>query len=334
MITAAAYDAASGSIDALVWVASWAIVGGFVWVVIKVIRSGKRSISSSKPLSITIGKRSHPIRLNNEEKSFLDTLDDVPNRLDGWYRDPAGVAELRYHLNGRWTTATITDFNSEEEKAAAIDRLSKQESSRSEEHSDLESFLKGLPAPSTMKVTHGDNPQFWAPDPLGRWAKRFNQGTRGNVGWTNIVINADGVESMDNLNSDELKDLDKTNPYTPEQSSIEKITEIFPSAGWFVDPSEFFSERFWSGSSWTIEVRDEDRNELTWEHTFAPDKPAPQTETKMDPPPIYMKPIETRTISPNKEDRVLAIANLLSNGMISRAEFDELKSEIFGHKQN
>jgi hypothetical protein len=36
----------------------------------------------------------------------------------------------------------------------------------------------------------------------------------------------------------------------------------------------------------------------------------------------------------NKEDRVLAIAKLLSDGMISRAEFDELKNEIFEKKLN
>ena len=99
MIISVAADAVSGSIDALVWVASWAIVGGFIWVVIKVIRSGTRSITSAKPLSITIGKPAHPVRLNNEENDFLDSLDDVPNRLDCWFKDPAGVAELRYHLN-------------------------------------------------------------------------------------------------------------------------------------------------------------------------------------------------------------------------------------------
>jgi hypothetical protein len=334
MITAAAYDAVSGSIDALVWVASWAIVGGLIWVVIKVIRSGKRSVTSSKPTSIIIGKPSHPIRLNNEEEDFLDALDDVPNRLDGWFKDPSGVAELRYHLNGRWTMATVNDFNSEEEKTAALNRLSMQESTRSEKHSDLQSFLKGLPAPSTMKVIHNDEPQFWASDPLGRWAKRFNQGDRGNVGWTNIVLDADGVQSMDNLTTDELKDLDISNPYASGQSSLIEITEVMPSAGWFVDPTEFFCERFWSGSSWTVEVRDDDRDELTWAHTFPPDKSAIQSETPIDLPPIYATPIETQTATRNKEDRVLAIANLLRDGMISRSEFDELKFEIFGNKQS
>ena len=55
----------------------------------------------------------------DELKEFLQTLEIVPGRNNGWYKDPSNLYKLRYFYKGKWTLA-VSDSESEIEKKEAI----------------------------------------------------------------------------------------------------------------------------------------------------------------------------------------------------------------------
>jgi hypothetical protein len=57
--------------------------------------------------------------ISQEMKDFLQTLEIVPGRYDGWYKDPSNLYKLRYFSKGKWTLA-VSDSESAEEKSAAL----------------------------------------------------------------------------------------------------------------------------------------------------------------------------------------------------------------------
>jgi hypothetical protein len=343
---ASAYDTTSGAIDGLVWVFSYAILAGIVWVVVKAFKSWKPTRSSPKTTSIIIGRPDYKLKLNSDTKDFLDSLEHVDGRQDGWYKDPAGAADLRYHYGGRWTPATASDSFSKEEKSAAIEAVLNNDFLGSQNGSNLELFLNGFPDPLisndgiTKLVKQVDDFGSWLPDPLGRWSKRFNQGSIGSVGWTNRVADFQGVESRDNLTFEELTSLDKTHPNTPEPLPMESNTQ---SAGWFTDPTGFFSERFWSGKSWTVNVKDKQGFEFAWMHTSPPEisidhstapSNAPFDERgALDSKTITQPGLEelSSTITPQNVAAELAtLSELFSKGHLSEDEFNRAKKRTLG----
>lgn len=65
--------------------------------------------------------------LSTDDREFLQSLEIVTGRLDGWYRDPSGLYRLRYFKNGEWTLA-VSDSESELEKIQALVKISKKTS--------------------------------------------------------------------------------------------------------------------------------------------------------------------------------------------------------------
>lgn len=343
---ASAYETTSGAIDGLVWVFSYAILAGIVWAVVKAFKSLKPSKPSPKATSIIIGRPDYKLKLDSNTKALLDSLEHVPGRQDGWYKDPAEVAKLRYHYSGRWTPATVSNSSSEEEKSAAIEAIFKNDSPGSKDGMNLELFLNGFPDPliSSDGITKPSKPvddfESWLPDPLGRWSKRFNQGSLGSVGWTNRVADFQGVESKDNLTFNELTSLDKTHPNTPEPLPMESNTQ---SAGWFTDPTGFFRQRFWSGKSWTVNVKDEHSTEFTWMHTSPPEISINQSTAPSDTRDDEIFSLDdgmltqsglndsSSTIAPQNVAAELAtLSELFSKGHLSEDEFNRAKKRTLG----
>lgn len=52
-------------------------------------------------------------------KGFLQTLEIVKGRHDGWYKDPSNLYKLRYFHKGKWTLA-VSDSDSAQEKSEAL----------------------------------------------------------------------------------------------------------------------------------------------------------------------------------------------------------------------
>jgi hypothetical protein len=54
-------------------------------------------------------------------KEFLQTLEIVKGRYDGWYKDPSNLYKLRYFHKGKWTLA-VADSDSAQEKSEALSK--------------------------------------------------------------------------------------------------------------------------------------------------------------------------------------------------------------------
>ena len=88
----------------------------------------------------------------DELKEFLQTLEIVPGRNNGWYKDPSNLYKLRYFYKGNWTLA-VSDSESETEKEAALFQ-----------------YLKTSPPPETpisaqTTNNHGASKSYPAPIP-------------------------------------------------------------------------------------------------------------------------------------------------------------------------
>jgi hypothetical protein len=57
----------------------------------------------------------------DEMKEFLQTLEIVKGRYDGWYKDPSNLYKLRYFHKGKWTLA-VADSDSAQEKSEALSK--------------------------------------------------------------------------------------------------------------------------------------------------------------------------------------------------------------------
>lgn len=194
---------------------------------------------------------------------------------------------------------------------------------------ELSEFLEKLPEPlasENRSMTDG-----WFNDPLKRWSSRFNQGLGGEVGWTNRVLDDSGQEHLDDLTTSELKDADLLHPVNQQKPS--KITSFTRGAGWFPDPSGFFKTRFWSGRSWTLDVRDEFDNQIRWESIQPPSaaqlKFLATEKIGAQNDPQTSKTTLDQIDGDSKEKRLDKIVSLYEKGLISRSEFETIKQEIF-----
>ena len=59
--------------------------------------------------------------VSDEMKDFLQTLEIVQGRQDGWYKDPSNLYKLRYFHKGKWTLA-VSDSDSAQEKSDALSK--------------------------------------------------------------------------------------------------------------------------------------------------------------------------------------------------------------------
>lgn len=195
--------------------------------------------------------------------------------------------------------------------------------------SELSEFLDKLPEP--LASENGSMTNGWFSDPLKRWSSRFNQGKGGEVEWTNRVLDDSGQEHLDDLTTPELKDTDLLHPVDQQKPS--KITSFSRGAGWFPDPSGFFKTRYWSGRSWTLDVRDEFDNQIRWESIQPPSAAQLKflatekidAQNDLQTSKTTLKQID----GDSKEKRLDKIVSLYEKGLISRSEFETIKQEIF-----
>jgi hypothetical protein len=59
--------------------------------------------------------------VSDDMKEFLQTLEIVKGRHDGWYKDPSNLYKLRYFYQGKWTLA-VSDSDSAQEKSEALSK--------------------------------------------------------------------------------------------------------------------------------------------------------------------------------------------------------------------
>ena len=85
---------------------------------------------------------------SRENTTFLDSLKAAHGQLDGWYKDPVELHQLRYFENGKWTIA-ISDSDSILVKKASLTALRKN--ARKAQNQDR-------PSPAVMP-----NPQIHQP---------------------------------------------------------------------------------------------------------------------------------------------------------------------------
>ena len=78
--------------------------------------------ASQQGTSLILPMQNYEFELTEEMRVFLDSLEIVKGRLDGWYRDPSSLFKLRYFYRGRWTLAT-SDSDSESDKSVALSKL-------------------------------------------------------------------------------------------------------------------------------------------------------------------------------------------------------------------
>lgn len=60
-------------------------------------------------------------QIPSDMEEFLQTLEVVPGRYDGWYKDPSNLYRLRYFHKGKWTLA-VSETDSETEKKSALSK--------------------------------------------------------------------------------------------------------------------------------------------------------------------------------------------------------------------
>lgn len=61
-------------------------------------------------------------QIPSDMREFLQTLEVVPGRHDGWYKDPSNCYMLRYFQKGAWTLA-VSDTDSETEKNSSLSQF-------------------------------------------------------------------------------------------------------------------------------------------------------------------------------------------------------------------
>jgi len=101
--------------------------GGITFVIASIIGSindGNKNQNSSRVItSGPMNAGNYEFDISDEMKEFLDSLEIVRGRTNGWFVDPSNLYKLRYFHNGRWTLA-VSDSESELEKSAAFAALS------------------------------------------------------------------------------------------------------------------------------------------------------------------------------------------------------------------
>ena len=110
MFASGSYEAASGSIDAFVWIASYAALFGIAYLIFKATK-GLRNSSTGGKSNVT--NPSPPTKASMTDIADLD-LKNLPKPMLGsgypkvksWNRDPSGKAFERYWDGDNWTSQT------------------------------------------------------------------------------------------------------------------------------------------------------------------------------------------------------------------------------------
>jgi len=101
-------------------------LGGITFLISSIISStngGGATLNLPKTSNhVLTASGSYGPEVSEESREFLDSLEIVQGRHDGWYKDPSGFHQLRFFENGVWTLA-ICDSDSSIMKAASLAAL-------------------------------------------------------------------------------------------------------------------------------------------------------------------------------------------------------------------
>lgn len=104
------------------------INGAITYGIATIYISSQKSKQNETIIASTKNERNTMTQLNFDDseipietREFLQTLEVVPGRYNGWYKDPSNLYMLRYFHNGKWTLA-VSDTDSETEKNSAISK--------------------------------------------------------------------------------------------------------------------------------------------------------------------------------------------------------------------
>ena len=102
------------------------INGAITYGIATIYISSQKSKQTKTAATSTTNGKNTMTRLNFDDtqipidmREFLQTLEIVPGRNNGWYKDPANLYLLRYFHNGKWTLA-VSDTDSETDKNSAL----------------------------------------------------------------------------------------------------------------------------------------------------------------------------------------------------------------------
>lgn len=104
--------------DVLIGCVTGALIGGGLGAANK--ETAGMTSKPGRPTTQTF--QIYEFEVSEEMKKFLLSLPVLQGRLNGWFKDPAGLFLLRYFYNGQWTLA-VSDSESEHEKSAALASL-------------------------------------------------------------------------------------------------------------------------------------------------------------------------------------------------------------------
>ena len=101
------------------------INGGLTYGIASIYISQKSNTTKSNTAAngtqreFTMTPNLNDSNIPDELKDFLQTLEIVPGRNNGWYKDPSSLYMLRYFHRGKWTLA-VSDSESEAEKQESL----------------------------------------------------------------------------------------------------------------------------------------------------------------------------------------------------------------------
>ena len=102
------------------------INGAITYGIATIYISSQKSKQTKTTTTSTTNEKTTMTRLNFDDsqihidmREYLQTLEVVPGRNNGWYKDPANLYLLRYFHNGKWTLA-VSFTDSETEKNSAL----------------------------------------------------------------------------------------------------------------------------------------------------------------------------------------------------------------------
>ena len=102
------------------------INGAITYGIATIYISSQKSKQTKTTTTSTTNEKTTMTRLNFDDsqihidmREYLQTLEVVPGRNNGWYKDPANLYLLRYFHNGKWTLA-VSFTDSETDKNSAL----------------------------------------------------------------------------------------------------------------------------------------------------------------------------------------------------------------------
>jgi len=139
-----------------------AIMGGITFGIasLKVSRridvNEPSGLKSYSPTTMPLSSSKYEFDLSDEMRDFLNSLELIPGRSDGWHKDPANLFNFRFLYKGKWTLA-VCDSENELEKSAALSAFLRTIKSEKPMPVDAE-IISGLESQAVLKPRKAQTP--------------------------------------------------------------------------------------------------------------------------------------------------------------------------------